>query len=1313
MTNKYASEDLYTFFNIRAPQERNDLYHKYGLTDNATQSMPAYSCSNNDSWGQETGTILFDSVTGKYFRANRFVDSSNTSRWFTLDQLSQTDARLSPSNISVEVYSSSCVLLRTFSYIDLTDNVTKYLVAGSNLHWRTASEMNSDGFFFEEVYAPLYLRSTGTTYITLESVGTVSGSFEFSYDGINFSSYTLGTEKQVNDGERIFFRGTRSTVQNSSNYLHFTITGTGTAAAYGNTNSLAYKNNYISTTFTQQNYSYYKLFFNCDKLTRAPLLPYTRLSTRCYESMFEGCTSLTSAPQLPATTLADRCYYGMFIGCTSLVRSPDLPAVDPAYHCYNMMFSGCTSLNEIHCKLHYDSYYDDYLTEGWIYGVAATGKFYCNTLGEWPIDDNSFYKGIPIGWTIYIEQPLCLENINSESSTIILKNVVTGSGTALSVNYEYTKEANYETAEWLQYTVGQSITLQQNEKVYFRGSRSGQSEDSYMQFELNGKLNASGNVNSLIGSSAFKDIDSLYDYGSYTFYNLFGGCQNLYSCPDLPATTLTTSCYAYMFSSCTNIENLPMLPSKTITDRSYQGMFQFCTSLEYIDYNSLPATTVGYGGYYYMFRYCTHLIEPPNLPATQISSYCYNRMFLGCSDLLWTPELPATTVAYACYDAMFEDCVSISEGPELPATTLAAFCYSLMFSGCTNLTESPELPAPITAQQCYYQMFDGCSSLNSVTCYAESITNAVDTENWLANVASTGTFNCINSSIWTPDSPNGIPLGWSANVLNVQPLSIRFETGGSADTMTVSLNAVGSYTSYNLQTSTDNLNWSSYTPGTQLTAGRSSPIYFRGYRGSHPSDPINNYLQFSIDSGTKPVYVSGNINSLLDNRPAIYSKDVDLEDYGTYVFKNLFKDCTNIRYITESYNSQYSSLTLPTKLSAGCFYGMFDGCIGLSYSEYSTSKLLPSTTLKANCYNSMFKDCILLNSLCLPATAPAANCYDNMFNGCTSLSEIHCDINTVTNINNFVFTSVSFTNWLQGVNSNGKLYCKQPIIFTRDSASGIPVGWNAYCKIDHPLLLGPNDHSVRSEYWWMTSCYTDEITQLTFKVYEPSHHSHMLESITPSNSLQIADGDTGGYIPYVKMSIDNDTLSSEDTDVYIRAYLYNNLPAMDVELPYEQYQNPRIDYIIGTYGYETGLIDTISGLPHSEYSLSYSGNYTKVTWSQNGVFNNLYCCVSKEYDGYLGWDMNDYAYISSSSNNDEYSLYNEYMDSDEVPKQNATSSSTFTITALYDEYGNLIPSSKYSGTMQIRVNGNVISLYTTGTRSEDLNVYKVSFMRAS
>jgi hypothetical protein len=42
---------------------------------------------------------------------------------------------------------------------------------------------------------------------------------------------------------------------------------------------------------------------------------------------------------------------------------------------------------------------------------------------------------------------------------------------------------------------------------------------------------------------------------------MFAGCSSLEKAPELPATTLSESCYAYMFSGCTLLETSPELPA--------------------------------------------------------------------------------------------------------------------------------------------------------------------------------------------------------------------------------------------------------------------------------------------------------------------------------------------------------------------------------------------------------------------------------------------------------------------------------------------------------------------------------------------------------------------------------------------------------------------------------------------------------------------------------------------------------------------------------------------------------------------------------
>lgn len=124
--------------------------------------------------------------------------------------------------------------------------------------------------------------------------------------------------------------------------------------------------------------------------------------------------------------------------------------------------------------------------------------------------------------------------------------------------------------------------------------------------------------------------------------------------------------------------------------------------------------------------------------------------------------LPVTTLAIACYTSMFRGCTSLISAPtELPATTLAQTCYQFMFQGCTSLTTAPTLSSTTLAKDCYRYMFLDCTSLNSITVYADDISASGCTDNWLSNVASTGTFHNLGTATYEKDSPSGIPIGWT------------------------------------------------------------------------------------------------------------------------------------------------------------------------------------------------------------------------------------------------------------------------------------------------------------------------------------------------------------------------------------------------------------------------------------------------------------------------------------------------------------------------------------------------------------------------
>lgn len=60
---------------------------------------------------------------------------------------------------------------------------------------------------------------------------------------------------------------------------------------------------------------------------------------------------------------------------------------------------------------------------------------------------------------------------------------------------------------------------------------------------------------------------------------MFYNCSGLLETPELPATTLASSCYYYMFYGCSKLTKGPVLPAKTLVSSCYYGMFFNCTQL--------------------------------------------------------------------------------------------------------------------------------------------------------------------------------------------------------------------------------------------------------------------------------------------------------------------------------------------------------------------------------------------------------------------------------------------------------------------------------------------------------------------------------------------------------------------------------------------------------------------------------------------------------------------------------------------------------------------------------------------------------------
>ena len=219
----------------------------------------------------------------------------------------------------------------------------------------------------DDITKPLTFKATlDGSIVKLTNSGSPVGDFQTSRDGgKNWVDYTIGTVIRLNIGDEVSFRvkSTRTESQTMRDYFYFDMWGK--IEAWHNVMSL-YRTNDFATYNTVMSYAFYRMFYGCNSLTKAPVLPATRLVLGCYTSMFSGCQSLTKAPELPATTLTNSCYMSMFSGCQSL-KEVRISATKTASH----------SLEE------------------WLSGVSATGDFYCDPNATiFP----SGASGIPENW---------------------------------------------------------------------------------------------------------------------------------------------------------------------------------------------------------------------------------------------------------------------------------------------------------------------------------------------------------------------------------------------------------------------------------------------------------------------------------------------------------------------------------------------------------------------------------------------------------------------------------------------------------------------------------------------------------------------------------------------------------------------------------------------------------------------------------------------------------------------------------------------------------------------------------------------------
>ena len=116
-----------------------------------------------------------------------------------------------------------------------------------------------------------------------------------------------------------------------------------------------------------------------------------------------------------------------------------------------------------------------------------------------------------------------------------------------------------------------------NKKLYLKGKGNTKFYTSKgAHLSLSAKAGCSGNIQTLLD---WESPPTSISIGN-CYYNMFNGCTNLTTAPNLPATTLATGCYNSMFTRCTNLTTAPNLPATTLADHCYQYMFLECTKLK-------------------------------------------------------------------------------------------------------------------------------------------------------------------------------------------------------------------------------------------------------------------------------------------------------------------------------------------------------------------------------------------------------------------------------------------------------------------------------------------------------------------------------------------------------------------------------------------------------------------------------------------------------------------------------------------------------------------------------------------------------------
>ena len=628
---------------------------------------------------------------------------------------------------------------------------------------------------------------------------------------------------------------------------------------------------------------------------------------------------------------------------------------------------------------------------------------------------------------------------------------------------------------WGSYTFGTVINLNKGQSCKWRCTShpTSFSYNKYVQFVMKGSIEASGEVYSML-SSNLSDVTTLDGY-DYAFDSLFKNCTSLTKAPELPATTLTSCCYASMFYGCTSLTEAPELPATTLTSSCYASMFYGCSNLS--DVRIAMNTTANNA----LYEWLHGVSASGNFyadPSTTFSSGSYG-IPVGWDRLVYGATETGTTTLYRNGSA---ETVRVG-------TSSYGACYALQgWAGFKTLAQMHALGYTLSPQ-------------TSVTVYYYE--DAVFAYSVSANVDDNFTETMY-------DVGNGMGYLTIAQLNNLGYYLVSTAFTGLTLTATVNnssvqLNKVGTGFDRSFKVNTGN-GWSDYTFGTVINLNSGQFCQWARSDNSTTSQDYSKYVRFAM---TGTIEASGNCNSMLSGG---FANITSLNGHS-YAFYNLFSSCTSLTrapqlpattlayscysYMFDGCTSLVQAPQLPATTGASsCYYSMFKGCTALTQApsisltvdadcssmfkgctSLTVAPDLPATSGTYTRYTSMFEGCTSLttppmisltdmsDSTCesmfkgctsltyspkLPVKSLKRHSYYEMFYGCSNLSEVGCGATRVSGQYDYCLEE-----WLRNVAPTGLLYCDPTSeIFKPDSEDGIPENWKRLTFVDDAVDTG-------------------------------------------------------------------------------------------------------------------------------------------------------------------------------------------------------------------------------------------------------------------